>query len=103
MKQQTNLLKKAEKLQREAESTPAPQQAAKNSNANRLTYKEKKELEALETEIEQLEAEKKILLEQMNGGETDGQKIVEIGRRYQVVADSIDEKSMRWLELSEKE
>ncbi len=100
---ENRIQKKAERIQRDAETSAAAPVAAKPANPNKLTYKEKKEFEALETEIENLEAEKKTLLEQMNGGETDGQKLVEIGQRYQVVADTLDEKSMRWLELSEKE
>ncbi|MCQ2286430.1 MAG: ABC-F family ATP-binding cassette domain-containing protein [Bacteroidales bacterium] len=94
--------KKTEKLQREQESAPI-QQPARQANPNKLTYKEKRELEALELEIEALETEKKELLDKMNGGEADGQKLLEIGQRYQIVSDSLDEKSMRWLELSEKD
>ena len=93
--------KKTERLQQTVEEKSPAQ--TKQANPNRLTYKEKKELEALESEIEKLESEKELLLAKMNGGETEGQKLVEIGQRYQIVADTLDEKTMRWLELSEKE
>ena len=60
-------------------------------------------MEALETEIAQLEDEKKQLLEQMNGGQGTAEQLMQWGQRYQEVSESLDEKSMRWLELSEKE
>lgn len=93
--------KKVEKLQRQAE--PKEVKEVKKSNSNKLTYKEKKEFEALEIEIEALEGEKKELLDQMNSGTGTGEELVQWSARYQEVSDLLDEKSMRWLELSEKE
>lgn len=93
--------KKVEKLQRQAE--PKEVKEVKKSNSNKLTYKEKKEFEALEVEIEALEAEKKELLDQMNSGAGTSDQLVQWSSRYQEVSDLLDEKSMRWLELSEKE
>lgn len=93
--------KKVEKLQRQAE--PKEVKEVKKSNSNKLTYKEKKEFEALEVEIEALETEKKELLDQMNSGAGTSDQLVQWSSRYQEVSDLLDEKSMRWLELSEKE
>lgn len=93
--------KKVEKLQRQAE--PKEVKEVKKSNSNKLTYKEKKEFEALEIEIEALEGEKKELLDQMNSGAGTSDQLVQWSSRYQEVSDLLDEKSMRWLELSEKE
>lgn len=93
--------KKAEKLLKEA--TPKEEKPVKKSNPNKLTYKEKKELEALEIDIEALEVEKEELVEKMNSGSGSSDELVTWGQRYQEVADLLDEKSMRWLELSEKE
>ena len=75
----------------------------KKSNSNKLTFKEKKEFESLEIEIDELEKEKKDLLEKMNSGSGDSDELVQWSNRYQEVSDLLDEKSMRWLELSEKE
>ena len=93
--------KKAEKLLR-AEETKEEKPVRKN-NSNKLTFKEKREFEALESEIEALEVEKKELLDKMNSGEGSGEELVAWGQRYQEVSDLLDDKSMRWLELSEKE
>ena len=97
---------KALKLERRlarAEKVTESKPTARIQNPNKLTYKEKKEMEALETEIAQLEDEKKQLLEQMNGGQGTAEQLMQWGQRYQEVSESLDEKSMRWLELSEKE
>ncbi|MBR4217977.1 MAG: ABC-F family ATP-binding cassette domain-containing protein [Bacteroidales bacterium] len=95
-------LKIERRLARAEKSTEA-KPAGRAQNPNKLTYKEKKEMEALEIEIAQLEEEKKLLLEQMNGGEGTAEQLMQWGTRYQEVSESLDEKSMRWLELSEKE
>ncbi len=68
-----------------------------------MTFKERKEFETLEVEIEQLEKEKAELIEKMNSGAGSSQELTDWSRRYQEVETSLDEKSMRWLELSEKE
>jgi ATP-binding cassette subfamily F protein uup len=97
---------KALKIERRlarAEKSAEAKPAGRAQNPNKLTYKEKKEMEALEIEIAQLEEEKKLLLEQMNGGEGTAEQLMQWGTRYQEVSESLDEKSMRWLELSEKE
>ena len=97
---------KALKIERRlarAEKSAEAKPAGRAQNPNKLTYKEKKEMEALEIEIAQLEEEKKLLLEQMNGGEGTTEQLMQWGTRYQEVSESLDEKSMRWLELSEKE
>ncbi len=73
-----------------------------NNNAKKLTYREKKEFDELESLIEVLEVEKNELIEKMNAGEGANDELVQWGKRYQEVADEIDEKTMRWLELSEK-
>lgn len=76
---------------------------ARTANPNKMTFKERKEFETLEVEIEQLEKEKAELIEKMNSGAGSSQELTDWSRRYQEVETSIDDKSMRWLELSEKE
>ena len=67
----------------------------------KLTYKEKRELEQLEKDIETLEAEKKQIEEALCGGTTSVDEITKLSKRLPVLNDELDEKSMRWLELSE--
>ncbi|MDE5687641.1 MAG: ABC transporter ATP-binding protein, partial [Paramuribaculum sp.] len=68
----------------------------------RKTFAERKEFELLERELEQLKAEKSQLEELFNsGGSPD--EIMKASARYEEIKDLIDEKEMRWLELSEKD
>ncbi len=67
----------------------------------KLTYKEKRELEQLEKDIEALEAEKKQIEGALCGGTTSVEEITKMSKRLPVLNDELDEKSMRWLELSE--
>ena len=76
---------------------------ARAANPNKMTFKERKEFETLEVEIEQLEKEKAELIEKMNSGAGSSQELTDWSRRYQEVETSLDDKSMRWLELSEME
>ena len=67
----------------------------------RLSYKEKLEFERLTVEIEQMEARKITLAEFLNSGDTDHQKLMEAGEELGILVPSLEEKEMRWLELSE--
>ena len=67
-----------------------------------LTWKERRELEQLEIEIPKLEEEKEILLQKMNSGVGEAQDFNDWGIAYQNLAEAIEGKTMRWLELSEK-
>ena len=67
----------------------------------KLTYKEKRELEQLEKDIAALEAEKKQIEEALCGAVTSVDEITAMSKRLPVLNEELDEKSMRWLELSE--
>lgn len=69
-------------------------------DVRKLTYKEKTEYDKLEKEIPKLEKKKKELEAVMNS-ETDTDKLIELSKEFGAIADEIDEKSMRWLELGE--
>ena len=71
--------------------------------SNKLSYKEKKEFEQLEIDIEQLENEKTELIHLMNSGTGSGIQLKDWSSRYGDVENDLDLKMMRWLELSEKE
>lgn len=70
--------------------------------APKLTFKERKELESLTTEIDALTAEKAELEAIFNSG-AEIPDIAEKSARYTEVSNLLDEKEIRWLELSEKE
>ena len=95
------LQKRAEKEQRLAQTSV--EQPVEKPVSKKMTYKERKEFEQLEVDIEQLELEKKELVDKMNSGEGPAQDLQCWSERYEVVEASLDEKTMRWLELSEKE
>ena len=68
-----------------------------------LTFKERKEMEQLETEIATLEEEKKTIEEALCSGTLSVDELTEKSKRLPLLNDELDEKSMRWLELSEIE
>lgn len=70
--------------------------------APKLTFKERKAFESLTTEIDALTAEKAELEAIFNSG-AEIPDIAEKSARYTEVSNLLDEKEMRWLELSEKE
>ncbi|MEI6752198.1 MAG: ABC-F family ATP-binding cassette domain-containing protein [Paludibacter sp.] len=67
----------------------------------KLSFKEKQEFEALEIEIPQLEAEKTDIENQLASGTLNSDEIIKASQRHSEVDELIDEKTMRWLELSE--
>ncbi|MBR1544176.1 MAG: ABC transporter ATP-binding protein, partial [Muribaculaceae bacterium] len=88
--QETTSTKPKEKPVRQTVHTSAP----------KLSYKEKKELETLIEEISRLNQEKAELDEAFSGGEVND--IATKAARYEEVKRLLDEKELRWLELSEK-
>ena len=67
----------------------------------KLTFKEQREFEQLEKEIETLEKEKKKHEGILNSGELDYQKLQTSADRISEIINALEEKEMRWLELSE--
>ena len=98
-----------QKLQSENEQTAKPDVTEVNKDRNRtrnqekkkLSFKEKQEYERLEKEISQLEAEQQEIEQKLCSGELPIDKITEYSIRLPILKDELDEKSMRWLELSE--
>ena len=75
----------------------------KRKQAQKLTYKEKKEMEQLEADVEKMSAEKSDLEIRMSSGEMSADEIVSAGARMQELIDAIDMAELRLLELMEKE
>ncbi len=72
-----------------------------NDTRRRLSYKEKMEYQQLEKDIETLEAEKKQIEEALCSGTLSVDELTEKSIRLPKLEEELDEKSMRWLELSE--
>ncbi len=97
-KEQQAALRRAENQKKKAarENEKKPQKSKV-----KVSYKERKEFEQLETDLQQLDTQKKEILEQLNT-ERDNVKLTELSNKYQEIIDLLEEKEMRWLELSEK-
>ena len=73
------------------------------SSKRKMTYKEKREFEQLEHDIAALEAEQRSLEDALCSGTLSIEELTEKSKRLPLLKDELDEKSMRWLELSEIE
>ncbi len=72
------------------------------SISKKLSFNEKREYEMLEKEIEKLEQEKTVCEEVLNSGTTDYEKLEEASSRVGEIMELLDEKTLRWLELDER-
>ncbi|MDR1518404.1 MAG: ABC-F family ATP-binding cassette domain-containing protein [Dysgonamonadaceae bacterium] len=81
------------------ESTQA--QKPKTAGKTKLSFKEQREFEQLEKDIEALESEKEVLTEKLSSGTLPADELISASKRTSELMSLIDEKTMRWLELSE--
>lgn len=93
---------------KEQQAAAKPQAASKPARTRqdekrRMSFKERREFEQLEKEIAELEAEKKAIEDALCSGTLSVDELTEKSRRLPQLTDLIDEKTMRWLELSELE
>jgi ATP-binding cassette subfamily F protein uup len=87
--------RKEKKPEVKASSKPTKEKERK------LTFNEKKELEQLEKDIESLETEKATISEELNSGALTNAELHDKSNRFGKITDLLEEKEMRWLELSE--
>lgn len=78
-------------------------QRVRLNEKRRMTYKERKEFEQMEQDIARLEEEKKRIEESLCSGELSVDELTEKSKRLPLLEAELDEKTMRWLELSEIE
>lgn len=97
-----NYLKEQAKVVQAEKPLPCQPQRNASIRPPKLTFKERKELEALSAEIDELTKEKSELESVFNSGVAIID-IAEKAKRYSELKEILDEKEMRWLELSEKE
>lgn len=74
---------------------------AADSAKRRLTFNEKREFQQLTADLEALEREKSTIVGALSGGEISVEEITEKSKRLPLLQAELDEKEMRWLELSE--
>ena len=95
---------KMAKTEAKAESAKTTEQRKpKRDNSNKLSYKEKRELEELEKRLPELETEKNELQGRMSTGEMSTDELLKASQRVSALIDEIDMVEMRMLELMEKE
>ena len=78
-----------------------PKREYRNTEKRKMTYKEKVEFAQLEKDIAALEEEQKRIEEALCGGTVDIDEITRMSKRLPLLKAELDDKSMRWLELSE--
>ena len=81
------------------EEKPAP--AAATTEKRKLNFKEQREYEQLEKEIAALEQKREVITEKMNQGEGNHEELMALAQELEKINLTLDEKEMRWLELSE--
>jgi ATP-binding cassette subfamily F protein uup len=70
---------------------------------NKISFKEKFELQTIEKEIEVLEKEKQELTQNLSTENVDHSKLIEWSTRIQKIEENLESKTFRWMELSELE
>ena len=91
----------AEKQAKQQAATKPATDTPINTHRKKLSYKEQRELEQLEAEIPQLEAEKSALEAQLSAGTLSHEELSSAATRIGEIINTLEEKEMRWLELSE--
>jgi ABC transport system ATP-binding/permease protein len=80
----------------------ASETSGKKEKKQSLSFKEKREFEALSSDIERLESEKKSIEEEMSNGSLNPEVLLSKSKRHGEIMKLLDDMEMRWLELSEK-
>lgn len=82
-------------------NTDGKTEKVRHNEKRKLSFKEKHELEQLEKDIAELENQQKDMQNKLCSGEISVEEITEISKKLPTVDSLIEEKTMRWLELSE--
>ncbi len=93
--------KEQRKIEREKKE-PVQKEKPKDK-PKKLSFKEKKEMEQLEVDMENLNSEKEAIENELNSGSLSPEEIGDKAKRLNEIMEHLDEKEMRWLELSEIE
>ena len=99
-----SLKSKQEKNKRQDDKNNADSKPSKNyhnDTRKRMSYKEKREFEQLSKDIDNLETEQKALEDALCSGKLSVEELTEKSKRLPLLKQELDDKEMRWLELSE--
>lgn len=103
-RQWTTLLPKAEAEKTAADNEKKAKTASyRNDTRRRMTYKERMEFQQTEKDIAALTAEKESIEQELSSGGISVERITELSKRLPALTQELDEKELRWLELSEIE
>lgn len=91
------------KEEAKADASVKEKKSYRNDSSRRMSYKEKREFEQLEKDIASLEQQQHEIEEALCSGTLSVEELTEKSRLLPKLKEEIDEKSMRWLELSEIE
>lgn len=98
-------IKEKEAMERNAERSTAPakpqQQRTHDTSKRKLSYKEQRELEQIEKDLQSLDEERSHLETEISSGTLPYDRLAEVSKRIEEIIATIDEKEMRWLELNE--
>ncbi|MGN0309812.1 MAG: ABC transporter ATP-binding protein, partial [Bacteroides sp.] len=100
------LERKAMEREKEKQAQRAAEEKSGKVRLNdrrRLSFNERREMEQLEKEVALLEEEKRTIEEQLCSGTLSVEELTEKSKRLPLLNDELDNKTMRWLELSEIE
>lgn len=100
LKEEEQVERKKEKAAKEKEKEEA-QATEPEKKKVKLSYKEQVEFKDIEAALEKLEAERDELTEQLNSGSLSGEEAAKVAMRLGEVANELEEKELRWLELAE--
>ncbi|MBR6285404.1 MAG: ABC-F family ATP-binding cassette domain-containing protein [Bacteroidaceae bacterium] len=100
-KENAEQAKREQEAQKQADADKDKGKRVRLNDKRKLTYKEKMEFEQLESDLETLGNEKKQIEEAMCSGTLSADEITERAKRLSELNDELEEKEMRWLELSE--
>ncbi|MCH5683651.1 ABC transporter C-terminal domain-containing protein [Niabella sp. W65] len=87
-----------------SQATVKPAATPSQSNPvekKKVSFKEKREFELLQKEMEDLNKEKEAITKQLNDGSLPYEELQKLANRIGELSDLLDEKELRWLELSE--
>lgn len=94
-------VKEKDVLSQEEKKTETSKQAHVQNQKRKLSYKEQREFEMLEKELANLEIEKKEISEKLSSAGLPFEELQNLSARIAEISGLIDEKELRWLELSE--
>lgn len=96
------IAKEEEESKKNTKSKPKKESSSEKSEKNRkLTYKEQKELESIEVDLQNLEKEKTEIEQQLSSGDLSVDEITSISYRHAEILEQIEQKELRWLELND--